>query len=288
MASVTAIRLLPTASVAVAAGIAIAIALAARRCTIAPGLRHAFNEPRRPRSNLRGLLRFTTPRKDYTMPPAPLARSGKSQRTTDSPITYFIQKALENPGLVSFAAGLVDEGSFPVAEVGSAAAGITTNAADGAGRAAIRLHAGAAGSARTGAAPRLHRGWRQPRGTEPHARGRGYYHRFATTALSARGTLASTPATSSSPKPRRTSSTTASLQSHGVRVLAVPMDDHGMRMDALESLLERLEAQRRAQPREADLHGRLLPEPDRSDAERRATAASWSNSRAGSAPITAS
>src|SRR5262249_5891446 len=54
------------------------------------------------------------------MPPAPLARSAKSLRTTDSPITYFIQKALETPGLISFAAGLVDEGSLPAAEVASA------------------------------------------------------------------------------------------------------------------------------------------------------------------------
>ena len=58
------------------------------------------------------------------MPPAPLPLSGKSLRTTDSPITYFIQKALENPGLISFAAGLVDEGSLPAAEVGAAVAQI--------------------------------------------------------------------------------------------------------------------------------------------------------------------
>ena len=38
-----------------------------------------------------------------------MRRSDKSTRTTDSPISYFIQKALENPALISFAAGLVDE-----------------------------------------------------------------------------------------------------------------------------------------------------------------------------------
>lgn len=58
------------------------------------------------------------------MPPAPLARSEKSLRTTDSPITYFIQKALENPQLISFAAGLVDEDSVPAAEFGAAIADI--------------------------------------------------------------------------------------------------------------------------------------------------------------------
>src|SRR3954454_13789437 len=56
------------------------------------------------------------------MPPAPLSRSGKSRRTADSPISYYIQKAFENPALVSFAAGLVDEGSLPVEEVRAATA----------------------------------------------------------------------------------------------------------------------------------------------------------------------
>src|SRR5262245_10689092 len=56
------------------------------------------------------------------MPPAPVSRSSKSNRTTDSPISYFIQKALENPDLISLAAGLVDEDSLPVEAVRAAAA----------------------------------------------------------------------------------------------------------------------------------------------------------------------
>src|SRR5205823_7332269 len=63
------------------------------------------------------------------MPPAPLPLSGKSLRTTDSPITYFIQKALETPGLVSFAAGLVDEPSLPAAEGAAAVAGLMADPA---------------------------------------------------------------------------------------------------------------------------------------------------------------
>src|SRR5947209_19734208 len=62
------------------------------------------------------------------MPP-PLPLSGQSRRTTDSPITYFIQKALENPGLISFAAGLVDEPSLPAAAVADAVAGIMADPA---------------------------------------------------------------------------------------------------------------------------------------------------------------
>src|SRR5205085_344447 len=70
------------------------------------------------------------------MPPAPLPLSGKSSRTTDSPITYFIQKALETPGLISLAAGLVDEASLPAAEVGAAVAELLANPA--AARAALQ------------------------------------------------------------------------------------------------------------------------------------------------------
>lgn len=57
------------------------------------------------------------------MPPA-LSFSNRSRRTEDSPISYFIQKAIETPGIVSLAAGLVDESAFPVAEVAEVAAEI--------------------------------------------------------------------------------------------------------------------------------------------------------------------
>ena len=105
------------------------------------------------------------------MPPAPLARSEKSQRTTDSPITYFIQKALENPDLISFAAGLVDEESFPVAEVGAAVAEIAAD--PDAARAALQYGStqGLPRTARTGAAPRLRSAdGVKPTRTEPHGR----------------------------------------------------------------------------------------------------------------------
>lgn len=46
--------------------------------------------------------------------------SARARRTPDSPISYFIQKAIETPGIISLAAGLVDESSFPAAEVADA------------------------------------------------------------------------------------------------------------------------------------------------------------------------
>jgi 2-aminoadipate transaminase len=47
--------------------------------------------------------------------------SKKSQRTEDQPISYFMQQAVENPRLISLAAGLVDAESLPAAEVKAAA-----------------------------------------------------------------------------------------------------------------------------------------------------------------------
>src|SRR5438128_1718008 len=51
------------------------------------------------------------------MPNAPVPFSEQSQRTHEQPISYFMQQALENHGLISLAAGLVDEPSLPAHEV---------------------------------------------------------------------------------------------------------------------------------------------------------------------------
>ncbi len=56
------------------------------------------------------------------MPALPLSK--QALRTADSPISYFIRKAIETQGLISLAAGLVDESSFPTADLADAAASI--------------------------------------------------------------------------------------------------------------------------------------------------------------------
>src|SRR5262245_16843235 len=53
----------------------------------------------------------------YSMAVAPVHFSSKSARTGDQPISYFMQQAVENPRLISLAAGLVDPASLPAAEV---------------------------------------------------------------------------------------------------------------------------------------------------------------------------
>jgi 2-aminoadipate transaminase len=54
------------------------------------------------------------------MPSSPLRLSRRAHQTGDQPISYFMQQAVENPHLISLAAGLVDYESLPVQEVRSA------------------------------------------------------------------------------------------------------------------------------------------------------------------------
>jgi 2-aminoadipate transaminase len=56
------------------------------------------------------------------MPLPPVRFSEKSLRTADQPISYFMQQAVENPRLISLAAGLVDSETLPAAEVNQALA----------------------------------------------------------------------------------------------------------------------------------------------------------------------
>jgi 2-aminoadipate transaminase len=174
------------------------------------------------------------------MPPAPLARSARSQRTTDSPITYYIQKALENPALISFAAGLVDEGSFPVAEVG---ASVQALAADpDAARAALQY-----GSTRgfPELCERVLEHVCSADGVGPHELNLSPADVVITTGsqqlLYLLGELFIDPGDIVITEAPSYFVYHSLLQSHGARVMTVPMDEHGLRVDALESLLERLE-----------------------------------------------
>src|SRR5271167_1087571 len=47
----------------------------------------------------------------------PFRLSTRSMQTHDQPISYFMQQAVENPNLISLAAGLVDPASLPAGEI---------------------------------------------------------------------------------------------------------------------------------------------------------------------------
>src|SRR4051794_7352366 len=50
------------------------------------------------------------------VPMSSVRLSERARRTDDQPISYFMRQAVENPHLVSLAAGLVDQASLPAAE----------------------------------------------------------------------------------------------------------------------------------------------------------------------------
>lgn len=174
------------------------------------------------------------------MPPAPLPLSGQSLRTADSPISYFIQKAIETPGLISLAAGLVDEGSLPAGDVGSAVATLMADPA--AARAALQY-----GS--TQGLPALRdqvlRHVCAGDGVSPADVNLTADDVLLTTgsqqllyllgeAIFDEGDIVVTEAPSYFVYHD-------CLKSQGARVLSVPMDAGGMNLDALEDLVDRLD-----------------------------------------------
>ena len=174
------------------------------------------------------------------MPPAPLPFSGKSLRTTDSPSSYFIQKALDNPGLISLAAGLVDEASLPCEEVAAAVVAIMADPATG--RAALQY-----GSTQglTSLREKVLDLVCSADGVQPSDIGLSPDRVVLTTGsqqlLYLLGEVLFDPGDIVITEAPSYFVYHSLLQSKGARVLAVPMDDGGMDVDALESLLTRLD-----------------------------------------------
>lgn len=171
---------------------------------------------------------------------APLTLSAQSTRTTDSPITYFIQKALETQGLISFAAGLVDEQSLPAQEIAAAVAKIMADPA--AAQAALQY-----GSTQGLPALRenvLHHVCKADDVTPAELRltandvvlttGSQQFLYLLGEAVLDEGDIVITEAPSYFVYH-------SLLQSHGICVMTVPMDAGGMDMNALESLLAKLD-----------------------------------------------
>lgn len=174
------------------------------------------------------------------MPPVPLMRSGKSLRTTDSPITYYIQKALENPSLISFAAGLVDESSFPCSAVERATSAVFADPR----RARAALQYGTTQGSLELRRQLLDKFCRAD-GVEPAGLSLTPADVVVTTGsqqlLYLLGELFIDPGDIVIAEAPSYFVYHSLLQSHGARVLAVPMDEYGMQMDALSEILEGLE-----------------------------------------------
>jgi 2-aminoadipate transaminase len=181
---------------------------------------------------------FVFPQPEADMPPLPL--SDTARRTTDSPISFFIQKAIETEGLISLAAGLVDESHVPTKEVAAVVAEMMADPA--AAKAALQY-----GSTQGLPALReqvLNRVC-QADGVKPSDINLSVADVVLTTGsqqllyllgetLFNSGDIVICEAPSYFVYH-------GVLQSRGVKVLTVPMDDGGMDVDALAELLAKLE-----------------------------------------------
>lgn len=174
------------------------------------------------------------------MPPAPLVFSERSSRLTEQPISYFMQQAIENPHLISLAAGLVDAESLPGAEVASAMADLLGNPATA--RAALQY------GTTPGYAPlreKLLARVTAADGVVPPEIGLNVDNVVVTTGSQQLLYLISELLLNPGDIVIRETPSyfvyQGILNSHGVRTLTVPMDEQGMITDALEERLAQLE-----------------------------------------------
>lgn len=166
--------------------------------------------------------------------------SRRALETHDQPISYFMQQAVENPNLISLAAGLVDAESLPAAEVKAAFDEILGDAAAGRaalqygttqGYAPLREKIVAHAAALDGINPR---DWSVTPEDVVITTGSQQLLYMLGELLFDPGDIVITEA----PSYFVYHGVLASL---GVRALQVPMDEEGMSTEALENLLQRLD-----------------------------------------------
>lgn len=170
--------------------------------------------------------------------PMHLPLSQKARRTTEQPISYLIAAAVGNPELISFAAGLVDYDTLPIEQTARAAARVLETS----GRASLQ-YGTTAGEARLRTALlehvcRLEQMPAQAMSLMPEnvviTTGSQQALYLLTDVLVDPGDLVITARPSYFVY-------TGLLASFGADVRTVPMDEKGLRVDALEQLLDRLE-----------------------------------------------
>lgn len=174
------------------------------------------------------------------MKPPPLRFSTQAQRTHDSPISYFMQQAVENPRLISLAAGLVDAESLPATPVKEALDYILARPPSA--QAALQY------GTTQGYLPlrdKLAQHVAQLDGVTPKDMSITADDVVITTGsqqlLYLVGELLLDPGDIVITEAPSYFVYQGTLESMGARTLSVPMDDHGLRLDALETLLDRLE-----------------------------------------------
>jgi len=171
---------------------------------------------------------------------APHSFSTRSQQTDEQPISYFMQQAVENPALISLAAGLVDPESLPAEEVRAVVAEMLADPQTA--QAALQY------GTTQGYEPlreKLHRHLLALDGMKPIDARYSANDIVITTGsqqlLYMVGELLLNPGDIVITEAPSYFVYHGILGSLGLRTLTVPMDEEGMRTDALEELLTQLE-----------------------------------------------
>lgn len=176
------------------------------------------------------------------MPTPPLHLSTKARRTHDSPINSLIAAKLANPALINFAAGLVDEATLPAPEVSAITQRIFSDTA----HARRALQYGTTIGLRPLREQLLAHLARLDNKT-PHDLGLTYHNLLLSTgsqqALYIIADVLLDPGDIVITANPSYFVFTGALQSLGAKVLAVPMDENGMDVDAVEKRLEALQSQ---------------------------------------------
>jgi 2-aminoadipate transaminase len=172
----------------------------------------------------------------------PIAQSAAAKRTRPPSISHLMQTALENPGIISLAAGFVDQQSLPAALVGRSVRALMGDLA--AGRRALQ-YGTTSGDMRLRA--RLLEYLERSDG-QPAGRYREALPRTIVTTGSAQLIYLVCEALLDPGDIVLVESPTyfvflGPLETRGARAIRVPIDEGGMRIDLLEETLERLESE---------------------------------------------
>jgi len=176
------------------------------------------------------------------MPTHHLNLSTKARRTQDSPINGLIAAKLANPALVNFAAGLVDEATLPAAEVAAITHRIFANESHARRALQYGTTIGLRPLRETLLTHLAHLDNKEPKDL-----GLTYHNILLSTgsqqALYLIADVLLDPGDIVITANPSYFVFTGALQSLAAKVLAVPMDDNGMDVSAVEKLLEQLQSQ---------------------------------------------
>ena len=172
----------------------------------------------------------------------PIFLSAAATRTNPSSISHLMQTALENPGIVSLAAGFVDQQSLPIELVGGAATDLFADPAEG--RRALQYGTTIGDlRLRTRLVEFLERSDRRALGSYTEVIPRTVVTTGSAQLIYLVCQAFWTPATSSWSSRRPISFSWDRSKHWGARAIGIPIDDGGLCLDRLEATLAALEKQ---------------------------------------------